>query len=94
MRIKARVDNNQSAIVKEARQLGASVAITSQLGKGFPDIVIGHQGKNYLIEIKDGDSSPSAQRLTPDEAHWHAAWRGSVHIIKDPSEIKELLYGV
>jgi len=91
MRIRARTDKNQANIVKEARKLGASVAITSQLGKGFPDIVIGHQGKNYLIEIKDGESPSSAQRLTPDEAHWHAAWRGSVHIIKDPSELKGLL---
>src|SRR5688572_22293101 len=39
-----RVDGNQNIIVKALRNQGASVAITSALGQGFPDIVVGAKG--------------------------------------------------
>lgn len=32
---------------------------------------------------KDGSKPPSARRLTPAQVEWHAAWRGSVHVITD-----------
>lgn len=49
-----RIDENQPEIVKTFRQLGASVLILSNLGKGCPDICCGIFGKNYLFEIKNG----------------------------------------
>jgi len=55
---------------------------THQLGKGFPDIAVGYQGRNYLFEIKDPAQEPARRRLTEDEADWHLAWRGQVHVIE------------
>ena len=78
MRRIARTDDNQQLIVKQLRQLGCSVAITSMIGKGFPDLVVGYQNKNYLIELKDGAKVKSKKGLTMDEAKFFTAWKGSV----------------
>lgn len=80
MRRIARTDANQKPIVEGLREIGASVAITSQLGTGFPDIVVGYKGRNYLIEIKDGDKPPSQRKLTEDEVDFENKWRGQYAI--------------
>jgi hypothetical protein len=50
-----RADSNQKEIMDMCRKIPAlSVFSTHTIGKGFPDIVIGFKGINYLIEIKDG----------------------------------------
>jgi len=78
MRRIARTDDNQQLIVKQLRQLGCSVAVTSMIGKGFPDLVLGHQNKNYLIELKDGNKTKSRKTLTEDEAKFFNDWKGQV----------------
>ena len=91
MRRAARVDENQSDIVKALRKAGYSVAITSGLGEGFPDLLVGARGKNYLLEIKDGSKPPSAQKLTADQVEWHRNWRGHVAVIDSvESALKEI----
>jgi hypothetical protein len=92
MRRKARIDANQNQIVKALRQIPhLSVAITSQLGQGFPDLVIGYRGKNYLIELKDGSKPASARRLTQDELEWHDGWFGRVDTCDSLEAILEAL---
>lgn len=81
MRKRAATDRNQSVIVNALRRVGCTVYCTHQLGDGFPDIVVGFRGVNYLLEIKDGHKPPSAQRLTPDERKFHEAWQGSVTVV-------------
>lgn len=82
MRRAARVDANQAEIVAALRAVGASVHPTHALGAGFPDIVVGFRGANYLMEIKDGSKTPSKRKLTKDEKEWHASWAGAVHIVE------------
>jgi len=53
------VDVNQADIVKELRAYGCSVECIHTLRNGVPDILIGHNGYNYLMEIKDPDKPPS-----------------------------------
>lgn len=76
-----RVDSNQREIVAQLRKIGASVAITSSLGHGFPDLVCGMFGKNYLFELKDGNKPPSARKLTTDEQLFHEKWKGQISVI-------------
>jgi len=83
-----RVDRNQPEIVKALRKAGCSVRSTHMIGSGFPDIVGGVRGKNYLIEIKDGDKPPSGQRLTPAEKEFFMTWKGQVNVA---STIEEAL---
>ena len=91
MRRKAKVDANQSEIVSALREVGASVAVTSALGKGFPDIVVGFRGINYLMEIKDGEKSPSRQKLTYDEQIWLSLWRGQVNVVNSVKAALDVL---
>lgn len=81
MRRAARVDANQKQIVEYLRKHGCSVQVLHTVGKGCPDILVGYGGKNYLFEIKDGQKSRSAQKLTPDEDAWHFNWRGQVDVV-------------
>jgi hypothetical protein len=81
MRKIARTDENQAAIVAELRKAGATVQSLHQLGGGVPDILVGIDGKNYLLEIKTRTG-----RMTPDESEWHRAWRGDVCVVRTPDE--------
>lgn len=90
MRTRGRVDENQSDIVEKFRGMGYSVAITSNLGNGFPDIVVGKYGVNVLVEIKDGAKSPSRRKLTEDEQRFHDTWRGAACVIESEYDCEEL----
>lgn len=80
----ARVDDNQKSVVRFLRDKGVSVAITSGMGKGFPDLVCGYKGKNILLELKDGAKPLSAQALTPEQRIWHYAWKGQIAVVNTP----------
>jgi len=75
-RLHARVDANQEAIVLALRAMGCSVQTLAPLGCGVPDLLVGRNGVNILMEIKDGAQPPSGKALTPDEKRWHKSWRG------------------
>jgi len=55
------------------------------------DLICGVNGKNILLEIKDGLARPSEQTLTADEKVWHACWRGEVHVVKSADEALKLI---
>lgn len=73
-----RVDNNQADIVKRLRMYGLTVLHLHTVGRGCPDLLVGWQGANYLIELKNADNVPSKKRLTPDEEKFFSEWRGQV----------------
>ena len=81
-----RVDGNQAEIVGALRDIGASVHPLHMVGRGFPDVCVGFRGRNYLLEIKDGNKPPSRRKLTPDEKKWHQTWNGQVTIVKNIDE--------
>jgi len=71
----ARIDDNQPDVVEGLRAAGCRVQITSALGQGFPDLLVGAPwGELFLVEVKDPAQPPSKQRLTLDEAEWHRRW--------------------
>ena len=86
MRRAARVDGNQSAIVKALRQCGATVQDLSRVGEGCPDLAVGLRGKTWLMECKDDSKPPSARVLTDDQVIWHREWRGHVVVVKNVAE--------
>lgn len=71
-----RVDANQKQIVTSLRKCGFSVAITSSLGNGFPDLVVAKNKRTVLVEIKDGTKPPSRRKLTTDESTFSGKWLG------------------
>ena len=62
--------------MKALRTAGMTVHITSALGGGFPDLVVGWRGINVLLEVKDGAKFPSQQALTLDEQKFFDSWGG------------------
>lgn len=91
MRRAAKIDANQPEIVQAFRRAGCSVAITSAVGDGFPDLVVGINGLNVLVEIKDGAKPPSARRLTPDQVDFHGNWRGQVIVVETVDQAIDLV---
>lgn len=88
MRKRAKPDGNQEGIVKALRKIpGVSVAVTSALGDGFPDIIVGYKKRNYAFEIKDPSQPPSKRRLTPDEVEWHKNWHGHIQVIETVEQV-------
>ena len=75
---RCRKDLNQPEIVKQLRQIGASVLVVSAFGMGF-DILVGYRGKNYLIEIK---RSGRMNDLTENEKKLKSRWLGAYLIIE------------
>ena len=76
-----KVDANQKQIVDALRKIsGVTVFSTHTIGKGVPDIVVGYCNQNYLFEIKDGNKSPSQQKLTPMEETFFDTWKGQVKL--------------
>ena len=86
-----KVDLNQMEIVATLRKIGATVQSLASVGNGCPDLLVGFRGINYLMEVKDGDKVPSAQKLTSDQVKWHIEWRGKVHIVRSIYDAFEVL---
>lgn len=91
MRRRARVDANQKEIVAKLREIGCSILHTHQLGKGAPDIIIGFNNRNYLVELKDGSKTKSQQKLTPDEVEFQNEWKGNYHVCNSFEQVKSIL---
>lgn len=83
MRRAARVDDNQSDIVDALRDVpGCWVEI---IGRPV-DLLVGFQGINYLMEVKDGSKSPSRRKLTPAQKTFWEKWTGQKAKVETPEE--------
>jgi len=91
MRAIKRKDANHREIISQLRQIGCSVFDTSNLGEGFPDIVVGFRGKNYLFEIKDGSKPPSQRKLREKQIKFLNDWRGEVYVIENLEDALKVL---
>lgn len=80
-----KVDNNQSAIVRTLRSVpGVTVdPRPAQIGRGFPDIIVGFNRKNYLYEIKQ----TVKDELTDDEIRFKLNWAGHWKQVTTAEEI-------
>ncbi len=82
MRRAARTDGNHAVIVQALEKAYCSVQSLAAIGHGCPDLLVARNGRNYLLEIKDGSKVPSARKLTKDQSIWHITWRGQVAIVE------------
>lgn len=67
-----KVDGPHQAIRDTLRRCGWVVTDTSRL-PGFVDLVCAKRGRLELVEVKDGDKSPSRQQLTEKQEALHAS---------------------
>jgi len=87
----AKIDANQSGIVKLAWRIGATVQSLAAVGNGCPDLLLGYRGVNYLVEVKDGSLARSRRQLNERQESWHQRWSGAVVIIGSDEELMALL---
>jgi hypothetical protein len=80
----ARVDANQQQVVSALRAAGAYVYII-----GLPvDLLVGHEGKMYLVEVKDGPK----KTLTRLQQDFFGNWcGGGLHRINDAEEALRMI---
>lgn len=86
----ARVDDNQSEIVKAFRDLGWYVLIISQL-KNCCDIIVSKNSRTIAIEIKDGKKPPSQRKLSEGEEKFKAEWQGEYALITSIEDILKIM---
>ena len=84
-----RVDENHREIVESLRSSlpEATVFDASGAGRGFPDLVVGFDGGNYLYEVKNGSKTASARKLTNSQLGFHGNWQGHVAVVCSAEEI-------
>jgi len=85
MRRANRIDYNQSIIVEALRKSGAYVRIVT-MGDGVPDLLVGYKGYTLLLEVKDGDKTPSKRKLTQAEQKFFDEWTGGILAIVESVE--------
>lgn len=90
----AKIDANQEAVVTALRAAGATVQSLAAVGKGVPDLLVGYQGQTLLMEVKDGNKSPSARLLTEDQLRWHGNWKGGALAVVDGPDAALRMIGV
>ena len=90
----AKIDANHEAVVLALRAIGATVQSLAGVGKGVPDLLVGFQNQTILMEIKDGNKSPSARLLTEDQLRWHGNWNGGALAVVDSPDAALRIIGV
>jgi len=81
-RVAAKRDANEPEIVNALVRAGATVERLSM--QGVPDLLVGYQGRTYLIEVKTEKGS-----LTDDQREWVSDWRGGrVRILRSIDQVE------
>jgi len=90
MRLASRRDANERRVIDALKACGAYVKQINDAG-AF-DLLVYYRGYTLLLEVKDGDKSPSQRALTPAEAKFHAEWPGqNLHIVNSEHEALDIL---
>ena len=84
--LKKKVDSNQAQIIADLKKIGVSVLNLSRVGGGCPDILVGWQGKNILIEIKTAKGN-----LNDSQIEFFEQWKGPKFVCKSINEIIEII---
>lgn len=89
----AQRDANEPGIVDTLLAVGASVRRSND-GDGFPDLVVGFRGVNYLIEVKlplGPRGGEAHSKLNDDQAEFFRGWRGQRAIARHPREALDII---
>ncbi len=89
MRRAVRVDANQGALVSYLRSLGCKFAVTSAVGDGSPDLVIGHS-RLALAEVKDPRQPRHDRQKNKAQADFASEWNGHVWRLETTKDCDKL----
>ena len=74
---KRRVDIDQKQVIAQLEEMGFSVLNLSAVGRGCPDLLVGKNGQNFLLEIKSENGT-----LTPAQIDFHKNWQGHCGVVR------------
>ena len=80
------IDKNQAYIIEGLHVVGASTLRLNSLGGGVFDILIGYNGRNYLMEIKNPCTS-HGQGLSPEQMEFQKHWNGGCFVCRTLEEV-------
>lgn len=72
-----RVDANHKQIAEALRKAGYSVLSLADCGKGVPDLLVSSHDRTFLLEIKRGKNTQTA-----DQIGFVLHWRGEVQLVR------------
>jgi hypothetical protein len=72
---KYRVDAVQKEVVKKLQAAGYSVLSLTDVGRGCPDLLVGRNGRNYLLEVKSPNGKQNAEQV-----EFQKNWRGQYQV--------------
>jgi len=88
-------DANHSQIRDLLRQLGCVVADTSDVGRGFPDLLVKTRlGRVFLVEVKNPDRPKGRRKLDGQQAEVAALWGESYRVIETEADAIALACGL
>lgn len=83
-------DKNEKEIIRALERCGASVQrLCVPTAKGVPDLLVGIQSSNYLIEVKTEKG-----KLSPDQIKFKDEWKGQIFIIRSTQEAIDWIQSV
>jgi hypothetical protein len=86
MRLAAKVDANQAAIVAALRAISVQVEV---IGKPV-DLLVCCRGVTSLMEVKNPDGKNT---ITKEQAEFFARWPGTIHLVRTPDEAVRMVLG-
>lgn len=90
--VPGRIDANQPEIVRAFESLGVSVLDCSQVGCGFPDLIVGALGVTRLVEVKNPENHYGRRGLNKRQQLFADGWRGDVvHIVRTVDDVIALV---
>lgn len=78
------LDKNQKLIVDEFKKYGATVLEIN----GTIDLLVGFQGKNLLVEVKN---PLGKNKLTKSQEEFVLTWMGQLTVVRTVEDVKELI---
>jgi Holliday junction resolvase len=83
-RYAAKRDNMEAEITSALLASGCTVQQISI--KGVPDLLVGFNGMNFLLEVKSAKGT-----LTPDQVEFFEMWEGQVTLVRTIEEALEVI---
>jgi Holliday junction resolvase len=88
MKYKLRRDEFHTQIANELTEAGFSVADTSRVGDGFPDLAIARNNVEALVEIKTPRGRKTAlERRSARQIDFARQWKGPIIVAYNASQI-------
>lgn len=88
-----RKDHNHALIVQALEAAGCQVLDVSDMGGGFPDLIVCRGLETLLVEIKNPETQYGRKGANKAQVEWAKRWRGPVYIISTLADVEEFVNG-